>query len=76
MNCWKLHETSVTPPAAQDRLGAGGFGSVYRAVKAETGEVTAVKFIPKSTMKEFEDLQRTCARAFQIVDSASEMRFR
>ena len=35
--------------AAQDRLGAGGFGSVYRAVKAETGEVTAVKFTGRLT---------------------------
>ena len=40
MNTLKSTKKTDASPPSQDRLGAGGFGSVYRAVKEETGEVT------------------------------------
>lgn len=41
-----------------EKLGQGGFGSVMKGVHAETGEAVAIKFVPKSTFRQFSDLQR------------------
>lgn len=47
----------------KEKLGQGGFGSVYRAVKptgvGDTVEVAAVKFVEKKGLREIEDIQRT-----------------
>jgi len=39
-------------------LGQGGFGSVVKGVHSETGEMVAIKFVPKNTFRQFSDLQR------------------
>lgn len=41
-----------------EKLGQGGFGSVMKGVHSETGEVAAVKFVPKSSFRQISDLQR------------------
>eukprot|EP00928_Gymnodinium_smaydae_P018244 TRINITY_DN16951_c0_g1_i1.p1 TRINITY_DN16951_c0_g1~~TRINITY_DN16951_c0_g1_i1.p1 ORF type:complete len:480 (+),score=98.09 TRINITY_DN16951_c0_g1_i1:337-1776(+) len=41
-----------------EKLGQGGFGSVMKGVHTETGEMAAVKFVPKRSFRQFSDLQR------------------
>lgn len=41
-----------------EKLGQGGFGAVMKGVHSETGEVAAIKFVPKSSFKQISDLQR------------------
>ncbi|KAL8272476.1 hypothetical protein Esti_003599 [Eimeria stiedai] len=39
-------------------IGSGGFGTVYKGVHPETGELVAVKFINKQSFKEVDDADR------------------
>lgn len=54
----------------QDKLGQGGFGSVFKGVHMETGEVAAVKFVPKSSFQNITDL----TRVFQEIQSLRNLR--
>jgi len=51
-------------------LGQGGFGTVMRGVHMETGEIAALKFVPKATFKELSDLQRV----FQEIQALRNLR--
>lgn len=54
----------------QEKLGQGGFGSVFKGVHLETGETAAVKFVPKSSFQGFSDLQRV----FQEIQALRNLR--
>lgn len=54
----------------QDKLGQGGFGSVFKGVHLETGEACAVKFVPKKSFSQISDLQRV----FQEIQSLRNLR--
>jgi len=42
----------------QEKLGQGGFGTVLKGMHSETGELAAVKFVPKSSFASFGEMQR------------------
>lgn len=54
----------------QEKLGQGGFGTVFKGVHMETGESVAVKFVPKSSFSQISDLQRV----FQEIQSLRNLR--
>lgn len=54
----------------QEKLGQGGFGSVMKGVHLETGEMCAVKFVPKKSFREISDLQRV----FQEIQALRNLR--
>lgn len=41
-----------------EKLGEGGFGSVVKGVHSETGDLAAVKFVAKKSMRQLSDLHR------------------
>jgi len=53
-----------------EQLGQGGFGSVMKGVHSETGEMAAVKFVPKNSFRQFSDLQRV----FQEIQALRNLR--
>mmetsp|Transcript_67699 Transcript_67699/g.151611 ORF Transcript_67699/g.151611 Transcript_67699/m.151611 type:complete len:473 (-) Transcript_67699:127-1545(-) len=53
-----------------EKLGQGGFGSVMKGVHSETGEMAAVKFVPKNSFRQFSDLQRV----FQEIQALRNLR--
>lgn len=53
-----------------EKLGQGGFGCVLKGVHSETGEMAAVKFVPKSSFRQFSDLQRV----FQEIQALRNLR--
>lgn len=53
-----------------EKLGQGGFGSVLKGVHSETGEVAAVKFVPKRSFRQISDLQRV----FQEIQALRNLR--
>jgi serine/threonine protein kinase len=54
----------------QECIGQGGFGSVLKGVHIETGELAAVKFVPKSSFRQISDLQRV----YQEIQSLRNLR--
>eukprot|EP00929_Paragymnodinium_shiwhaense_P031285 TRINITY_DN17561_c0_g1_i1.p1 TRINITY_DN17561_c0_g1~~TRINITY_DN17561_c0_g1_i1.p1 ORF type:complete len:513 (-),score=138.19 TRINITY_DN17561_c0_g1_i1:254-1792(-) len=53
-----------------DKLGQGGFGSVYKGLHSETGEAAAIKFVAKKSFRQFSDLQRV----FQEIQALRNLR--
>jgi|Transcript_86445 MAP/microtubule affinity-regulating kinase len=53
-----------------EKLGQGGFGSVLKGVHSETGEVAAVKFVPKRSFRQISDLHRV----FQEIQALRNLR--
>lgn len=53
-----------------EQLGQGGFGSVMKGIHLETGELAAVKFVPKKSFRNFMDLQRV----FQEIQALRNLR--
>jgi len=52
------------------KVGQGGFGSVVKGVHSETGEMAAIKFVPKDTFRSLSDLQRV----FQEIQALRNLR--
>jgi len=53
-----------------EKVGQGGFGSVVKGVHSETGEMAAIKFVPKDTFQSLSDLQRV----FQEIQALRNLR--
>mmetsp|Transcript_88809 Transcript_88809/g.176546 ORF Transcript_88809/g.176546 Transcript_88809/m.176546 type:complete len:573 (+) Transcript_88809:144-1862(+) len=53
-----------------EKVGQGGFGSVVKGVHSETGEMAAIKFVPKDTFRSLSDLQRV----FQEIQALRNLR--
>lgn len=51
-------------------LGQGGFGTVLKGIHMETGELAALKFVPKKSFRELSDLQRV----FQEIQALRNLR--
>mmetsp|Transcript_41865 Transcript_41865/g.129761 ORF Transcript_41865/g.129761 Transcript_41865/m.129761 type:complete len:498 (+) Transcript_41865:105-1598(+) len=81
VSCGEPFRASAGPPGSggsrvvgnfiiHEKLGQGGFGSVMKGVHSETGEMAAVKFVPKNSFRQFSDLQR----AFQEIQALRNLR--